>query len=220
MEKRWIRIQFSKLGEIKYISHLDLGRTFMRALRRAGVPLWYSEGFTPHPKLNFALPLSVGSESEGELLDIAVPADAPEGCMAPLAEELPAGLKVLQLWENPSRKLSCVEYARYRLEFPQGAAMAEALRERLQQPLPVSKRSKKGDLTVDVASALCEWSVKEQGEDLVLSLLLPAGGERGIWNPELLLKALEGEEAFAPLCQNCRLVREALYDGEKKLFCE
>ncbi len=218
MEKRWIRIKFSKLGEIKYISHLDLARSFMRALRRAGVPLWYSEGFTPHPKLNFALPLSVGSESEWELLDVAVPEDAPEGCMAPLAKELPAGLTLLEIRENPSRKLSCVEYARYRLEFPGGADAALALEERLKQPMPVNKRSKKGEVTVDAASALCESAVTAKGEDLVLSLLLPAGGERGIWNPELMLKALEKEEDWSCLCGNCRIVRETLYDGERTPF--
>ena len=218
MEKRLIRIKFSKMGEIKYISHLDLGRTFMRALRRARVPLWYSEGFTPHPKLNFALPLSVGAESECELCDISVPADAPEGCMAPLAEELPAGLTLLEITENPERKFSAVEYAAYRLEFPDGAVAADALRERLSRPMPVTKHSKKGEVELDVAPMLSDVEIRAEGEDLTLSVLLPAGGEAGYLNPEMILKALEGEELFRSLCENCRIVRTALYDGNKELF--
>ncbi len=218
MEKRIIRIKFSKLGEIKYISHLDLGRTFMRALRRARVPLWYSEGFTPHPKLNFALPLSVGAESECELCDISVLADAPADCMDALAGELPAGLTLLEICQNPERKFSQIEFASYRLEFPGGAPLAEALLSRLAQPMPVTKRSKKGETCVDVAPMLSRVEPVVAGEDLFLSVLLPAGGQGGYLNPEMILKALEGEEALRPLWENCRVVRTALYDGEKERF--
>ena len=66
---RCVRIWFAKEGKVKYISHLDVMRCMSRAVRRARLPLWYTEGFNPHPQLVFALPLSVGMASECELLD-------------------------------------------------------------------------------------------------------------------------------------------------------
>ena len=67
-----IRIKFTKTGALQYISHLDLHRTFSRLLVRCGVSIWYSEGFTPHPRLVFATPLSVGAESLCEYVDVFV----------------------------------------------------------------------------------------------------------------------------------------------------
>ena len=67
-----LRIKFTKTGALQYISHLDLHRTFSRLLVRLGVPIWYSEGFTPHPRLVFATPLSVGAESLCEYVDVYV----------------------------------------------------------------------------------------------------------------------------------------------------
>ena len=63
VEHTALRIKFTKTGALQYISHLDLHRTFSRLLVRKNVPVWYSEGFTPHPRLVFATPLSVGAES-------------------------------------------------------------------------------------------------------------------------------------------------------------
>ncbi|MBQ9964192.1 MAG: DUF2344 domain-containing protein, partial [Clostridia bacterium] len=59
-----MRITFSKTGSARYISHLDLNRTMTRAVRRAGLPIWYTEGFNRHPYLTFAAPLSLGYEGE------------------------------------------------------------------------------------------------------------------------------------------------------------
>ena len=58
-----VRLVFSKTGRARYISHLDLNRTMARVLRRAGIPLWYTEGFNKHPYITFAAPLSLGCES-------------------------------------------------------------------------------------------------------------------------------------------------------------
>ena len=69
-EPRPIRVKFRKVGDLQYISHLDLQRTFSRVLVRAGLPLWYTQGFNPHIKMVFGLPLPVGCESECEFLDL------------------------------------------------------------------------------------------------------------------------------------------------------
>jgi len=67
-----LRVRFGRGDEIKYLSHLDLLRLWERAMRRAGLPLAYSEGFTPHPRLSLAAPLPVGITSEAELADISL----------------------------------------------------------------------------------------------------------------------------------------------------
>ena len=65
-----IRISFSRGEKVKYISHLDLMRLWERALRRASIPIAYSQGFSPHPKISIAAPLPIGVTSDGEFMDI------------------------------------------------------------------------------------------------------------------------------------------------------
>jgi len=65
-----VRLEFSKTGRLRFLSHLELNRTIFRAIRRAGLPIAYSEGFHPQPKINYATPLSVGMESEQEFMDL------------------------------------------------------------------------------------------------------------------------------------------------------
>lgn len=93
-----VRIRFSKLGKIRFTSHRDVARIWERALRRAALPVAYTEGFSPHPKLSFGLALSTGHESLGEYLDVdfdgsAEPVDV-EGLPARLDPCLPIGLDV------------------------------------------------------------------------------------------------------------------------------
>ena len=90
-----VRIRFSKLGKVRFTSHRDVARIWERALRRAAVPVAYTEGFSPHPKLSFGLALSTGHESLGEYLDVdlAEPVDV-AGIPARLDPCLPIGLDV------------------------------------------------------------------------------------------------------------------------------
>lgn len=91
------RIKFTKGEPVKYISHLDLQRAFQRALRRAEIDISYSQGFNPHPKLSFAMALSVGMTSEGEYLDIEMDSSY-EGqeLIKKLNQVLPKGFEVTQ----------------------------------------------------------------------------------------------------------------------------
>jgi len=87
-----VRIRFSKVGKVRFTSHRDLARIWERALRRSGVPVAYTEGFSPRPKLSFGLALSTGYESLGEYLDVALrPAGGGDGAHDTFAvEQLPA----------------------------------------------------------------------------------------------------------------------------------
>ena len=94
--------RFAKGEEVKYISHLDLMRALERGMRRARLPLGYSEGFNPRPRVSYASALSVGHTSEAELVAIGLsqPMDPTELRQA-LNASLPEGLQILQAWITP-----------------------------------------------------------------------------------------------------------------------
>lgn len=92
-----LRVRFSRGEEIKFISHLDIMRLWIRALTRAGMPLSYSEGFNPHPKISLAAPLVVGITSEAELIDIFLQKlTSPQFFTSTVNQELPKGINILQ----------------------------------------------------------------------------------------------------------------------------
>jgi radical SAM-linked protein len=92
-----LRIRFSRGEELKFISHLDIIRLWIRALRRAQIPLEYTEGFSPHPRISLAVPLSVGVTAANELMDISITkVVSPHWFVDTVNRQLPEGLKVLE----------------------------------------------------------------------------------------------------------------------------
>jgi len=90
-----LRARFSKKEPLKYLSHLDLLRLWERAIRRAELPLAYSEGFSPHPRLSFAAPLPVGTTSNAELADVFLSRwVSPQTFTARLRQQLPQGIEI------------------------------------------------------------------------------------------------------------------------------
>ena len=80
-----IRLVFSKTGKARYISHLDLNRAMIRAVRRARLPVWYTEGFNRHPYVTFAAPLSLGYEGMHETMDLRLEGEMPMGELVSLS---------------------------------------------------------------------------------------------------------------------------------------
>ena len=94
-----LRVKFSKTGMLRYISHLDLLRTMQTATARARIPVWYTEGFNPHQKLVFALPLALGSESVCELIDIKVTERVdPRAAVEALNRAFSPDMRALDAW--------------------------------------------------------------------------------------------------------------------------
>lgn len=115
-----LRIRLSRGQEIKFISHLDIMRLWERALRRAEIPLAYSEGFSPHPRISLAVPLAVGVTSEAELMDVFVAKlVSPHWFTTAVNQQLPPGIEILGVYQialsMPSLQ-SQVRYAEYRVE--------------------------------------------------------------------------------------------------------
>lgn len=115
-----LRIRFRRGDEVKFISHLDIMRLWERALRRAGIPLAYTEGFSPHPRLSLAAPLSVGVTSQAELMDIFnIRIVSPHWFSGAVGQQLPAGIGLLEVFQVapglPSLQ-SQVSFAEYKVE--------------------------------------------------------------------------------------------------------
>ncbi len=115
-----LRIRFNRSEELKFISHLDIIRLWERALRRAHIALTYSEGFSPHPRISLAAPLSVGITSDVELMDVVLVGQvSPHWFMASVNQQLPPGMQALEAYliapGIPSLQ-SQVRFARYEVE--------------------------------------------------------------------------------------------------------
>ncbi len=93
-----IRIRFSRGEKLKFISHLDIMRLWQRALHRAGIPLAYTEGFSPHPRISLATPLAVGVTSQSELMDVfCAKWVSPHSFTTAVSQQLPPGIQILQV---------------------------------------------------------------------------------------------------------------------------
>lgn len=190
---RCVRVWFHKTGPIRYISHLDLMRTMTRAIRRSRIPLWYTEGFNPHPYMTFALPLSLGMQSECESMDIRIEGEMSndEICRA-LRGVMPAGIEITEV-KDPELDPKFIAAARFCVAF-QNAADPAVLLQKVQEMLSgdslvVQKLGKKGHKKVmkeiDLLQSLQSYELRLEGETPVLDLVLPAGSVNNV-NPALL----------------------------------
>ena len=213
---RTVRVTFRKLGRARYISHLDLNRTMTRAVRRARLPIWYTEGFNRHPYLTFASPLSLGFEGERETMDVRL---EQEMDLAELATKLnavmPEGLEVIgAAWAV--KKAGEVDRAVYRIEITCPAEAVRALF--LKDEVLVQKRTKKKDYkTIDLKSALAASAptITETKDGCVLELTLPCSSADTV-NPSLVMTALESDLETAPLIYTVR--RLAVLDKDGEIF--
>jgi radical SAM-linked protein len=112
-----LRIRFCRGEEVKFISHLDIMRLWQRALNRAGVPLAYSEGFNPHPRMSLAAPLALGVTSEAELMDVVLAKwVSPHSFTSAVSRQVPDGFEIRQVFNMPlimPSLQSLVRYAEY-----------------------------------------------------------------------------------------------------------
>jgi radical SAM-linked protein len=122
-------LSYSKLGEAKYYGHLELVNIFFRALKRAGIPVKFSEGFHPKPKVSFDDPLPIGLESENEKFNMTVPVDINrQDIVEGLNANLPQGLRVQhdELAPLPSDKKT-PKTSTYRVVLEEGNLDRDAL---------------------------------------------------------------------------------------------
>ena len=164
-----VRIRFAKRGRLRFTSHRDFARAFERALRRAEVPMAYSAGFTPHPKISYvgAAPTGVASEAEYVEIGLARPVE-PEAVRTALDAALPDGLDVVEaVMAGPGTLAERMEASRWRIELPgtDPAAAGEAVTAFLARPeVGVERLTKSGRRTVDVRGPVV-WMRASAGGD-------------------------------------------------------
>ncbi len=169
-----IRVCFSKMGQMQYISHLDLQRAVARMLIRSDLPIAYSEGFNPHPKLNIALPLSIYQEGEREYFDFKLTEDVSLDIVKEkLQKSSFPGMDILDVTLAVGKLTT--KTAVWRLEFETQMTALE-LEEKVSGEMLVAKRSKKGEKTVDISPMLKFISAYNEENRLIARFRLNAAG--------------------------------------------
>lgn len=193
---REVRLRFSKTDRLKYISHLDINRAMARALKRAEIPLWYTEGFNPHPYMSFSLPLSLGVESLCESVDLRIVGDITnEDIKSRLNSVLPEGLKIVDVYDN-FRDNSEIVYSDYvyKFEFKDNEAAYEKIKAVLESDeILALKKGKQGRKRVmketNIKSFIDKYSISIRGDVIILNIRLLAGPEKNL-NPSLLFDTI------------------------------
>lgn len=159
-----LRLRYTKRGRLRFTSHRDIARAFERALRRAGAPMAYSQGFSPHPKISWvgAAPTGVASEAEYVEVQLVEQVD-PESLRAALDQALPPGLDVVDVVPaGPGTLTERIDASRWRVELPgvDPGALREAVELLLAaDSVEVERLTKDGKRVMDVRPAVVSAEV-------------------------------------------------------------
>ena len=193
---RHVRLKFCKVGTLQYISHLDLQRTFNRILVRSCIPVWYTQGFNPHIKLVFSTPLSVGSQSVCEYLDIRLSREMSyDEIKERLNAEMTEEFYITDVYEAKT-DFSEIAYASYEiaLHTPKGSCeVAQSLAtDFLATPIYMVKKGKAGEREIDIVPLIKAIGAEydAQSGDLKVKTILSASSSQYL-NPEMLIKAID-----------------------------
>ena len=189
--KLFLRFKFIKRGSLQYISHLDLVRTMHKVIVRAKLPLWYTEGFNPKPKMIFAAPLSIGTESECEFMDLRMneyidPAEA----MARLNANMTHEMQITEAY-YPESKFTDLKWMSYRITIG-GVGLSTEVAEKCRALLnggAVIVQKKNSDQTMDIRHLIKSAEASYDGENIIIDAALSADPSAFL-NPEYVIKAL------------------------------
>lgn len=193
---REVRLVFSKTDRCKYISHLDINRCISRALSRAQIPLWYTEGFNPHPYMSFSLPLSLGVESLCESVDLRITGDiTDEEIKNRLNAVLPTGIKIQRVYEDfrDCSEIAFSDYV-YKIEFKNNETALSKIKEVLSSDCIMAlKKVKQGRKKVlketDIKPYIDKYSLSVRDGAVVLNARLAAGPDKNL-NPSLFFDTI------------------------------
>ncbi len=190
-EKIIIRFKFKKLGSLQYISHLDLVRTMNKVVVRAGLPLWYTEGFNPKPKMVFAAPLSIGTESVCEFMDLRLSERIdPQEAKARLNANMTNEMQVTEAY-YPDSKFNDMKWLSYEILIKTEGAdetLARSCESALAAPR-IEVLKKGAESSVDIRPLVkSARAVLEDGQIRISCVL--SSDPSSFLNPEYVVKAL------------------------------
>lgn len=193
---REVRLRFSKTGQAKYISHLDTNRVFSRALARAKIKLWYTQGFNPRPYMSFSLPLSLGVESYCENVDLRILDDlTDEEIKERMNNALPLGIRIVDVYED---FMDChdIVYSDYvfKFEFKDNETALEKINAVLESDeILAQKKAKQGKRRIlketDIKQFIVKYNASIRDNNIVLNIRLLAGPDKNL-NPTLLFDTI------------------------------
>ena len=198
-----VRVIFQKTGNLQYFSHLDLQRTWQRVLVRASIPMWDTQGFNPHSKIVFGVPLPVGSEGMEEMVDLRIDRRITcEEIKNQLNAELTSEMQVSEVYV-PATAFSDIAWGTYQMTLRtpgDPVEIANAINGIFApdaEPVVMTKRSKSGDKEVNILPLI--HSVKAVAADGLIKLraTLRAGNTENL-NPEYLVKAMRDRLGILP----------------------
>ncbi|WP_067438820.1 TIGR03936 family radical SAM-associated protein [Nocardioides jensenii] len=174
-----LRIRYAKRGRLRFTSHRDFSRAFERAVFRARVPMAYSSGFNPHPRISYAGAAPTGSASEAEYLEIALAEIVDPSAIHTLLEEsLPDGLDILEVVESKGGSLSdTLEASHWQLDLAVDADLASAAVAQFMdaEEISVERMTKKGLRTFDCRGAVRSMTATPTGRGARLDVVLVHG---------------------------------------------
>jgi len=191
-------VTFSRGEKLKYIAHLDMMRLWHRALRRAGMPLAYSQGFHPQPRVAIASPLAVGVTSEGELMDVFLQRKVSLDFFAKaLREQLPEGVEIMDVkdvWPRLPSLQSQLRFVEYKVETGSEKTpekINEAIRSLLEkESLPWQHYRGEKVHKYDLRALIDDiWVIRAEGPGCILGMRL-RNDSRGSGRPDQVLLAL------------------------------
>ncbi len=222
-EKLFIRLKFRKTGNLQYISHLDLVRTMHKVIVRADLPLWYTEGFNPKPKMIFAAPLSIGTESLAEFLDLRLTERMdPAEVMARLNRNMVSDMQIYDAY-YPESKFTDLQWISYRIQLHL-IDCTDELVGRISSCLSsdvIEVEKKSGDGTTDIKPLVRSFEVtKKEGYIEIYTLL--SANPSAFLNPEYVVKALKAYVGILKeedlLSERYSIMREEAYFADLSPF--
>jgi radical SAM-linked protein len=195
---QWLRVKYAKRGRARFTSHRDFGRAFERALRRAAVPMAYSSGFSPHPRISYANAAPTGAASEAEYLEIGLAAACdPDKVRDALDEALPLGLDVVEVVEAPPGVLASeLTGSRWQVDVPglSAAGLRTAAEAFLANDVvPVHRMTKNGIREFDARAAVIALDAEEA------RLIVTLAHQTPLVRPDDVLAGIRvANPAFAP----------------------
>lgn len=189
-----VRVKFAKEGAMKFIGHLDIMRYFQKAIRRAGIPIAFSGGFSPHMIMSFAAPLGVGVTSSGEYFDMELTEEMPSSLMVKrLNDTMTEGMKVISVRQIPDAKASAcmalVAAADYTVSFREGRELSPDWKEKLQQfyaqdSIVIMRKTKRSEQETDIRPWIYQMELR--GDQVWMQL---STGSVHNLKPELVMEA-------------------------------
>lgn len=193
---REVRLRFSKTDRCKYISHLDINRCMARALSRAKIPLWYTEGFNPHPYMSFSLPLSLGVESYCESVDLRIVGEITNKEIKDnLNKMLPEGIRIVDVYDDfrDCSEIAFSDYV-YTIEFKDNDLALEKISNVLESSeILALKKGKVGKRRVlketNIKPFIDKYNLSIRDDSIILNIRLAAGPSKNL-NPTLLFDTI------------------------------